>query len=70
MLSVVLRFASSPSAAANSFNVSSVPGAPSTIAATSVSVYAFASTSAWLALVVASLDAVEIASASAVSAYV
>ena len=58
MLSVVLRFASLPSAAANSFNVSNVPGAPPMIAATSVSVYALASASAWDALVVASALAV------------
>ena len=38
---VVEKFASSPNAAASSFNVSSVPGALETNPATSVSTYAF-----------------------------
>ena len=53
LVTVVLKLASSPSAAASSFSVSNVAGAASTVFATAVaatvSAYAFASTSAWSA---------------------
>ena len=84
LVTVVAKLASSPIAAASSFRVSRSSGALSITAATAVSVYvldaeiasssawsayAFASTRAWSALVVASAAAAAIASASAVSAY-
>ena len=46
VVTVVEKFASSPSADANSFNVSNVVGAVSTKFAIAVSVYVFASASA------------------------
>ena len=60
--------ASSLNAAASSFNVSKVAGAPPIKELISVSVYDLALTNAASALDVASAAAVEIASASAVSA--
>ena len=54
--------ASSPIAAASSFNVSNAPGADETKLEISVSVYAFALTNAAFALVVASDAAVLTAS--------
>ena len=61
--------ASSLNAAASSLSVSNVPGAPPIKEVISESVYDFALTNAASALDVASALAVEIASASAVSAY-